>query len=72
MHHEEQFCEIILNLAQWSRRICHLKDFFYGALAVLQFGGAKNIIAILRESSMGNIHVKLYGIWTSGSEGNVV
>ena len=21
---------------------------------------------------MGNIHVKLYGIWTSGSEGDVV
>ena len=24
-HHEEQFCEIILNLGQWLRR-CHLKD----------------------------------------------
>ena len=25
-HHEEQFCEIILNLDQWFRR-CHLKTF---------------------------------------------
>ena len=39
MHHEEQFCEIILNLGQWFR-ICCLKDFLSGALAVL-FGGAE-------------------------------
>ena len=30
------------------------------------------IYAILKESIMGNIHVKLYEIWTSGSEGDVV
>ena len=26
-HHEEQFCEIILNLDQWFRRKCRLKEF---------------------------------------------
>ena len=38
VHHEEQFCEIILNLGQWVRR-CHFKDFLSGALAVLLFDG---------------------------------
>ena len=28
--------------------------------------------AILKEGIMGNIHVKLYGIRTSGSKGDVV
>ena len=56
MHHEEQFCEIILNLGQWFTR-CHLKDFLSGALAVLLFGAAEPFM-----------HVKLYGIWTSGSK----
>ena len=32
-YQEEQFCEVILNLDQWSRRRCHLKDFLPGALA---------------------------------------
>ena len=38
--YEEQFCEIILNLDQWFRRRCHLKDvkdFLSGALAALLF-----------------------------------
>ena len=30
------------------------------------------IYAILKERIMGNIHVKLYEIWTSGSGGDVV
>ena len=30
------------------------------------------IYAILKEGIMGNIHVKLYEIWTSGSEDDVV
>ena len=30
------------------------------------------IYAILKEGIMGNIHVKLYEIWTSGSGGDVV
>ena len=32
-HHEELFCEIILNLDQWFRRECSLKLFLSGALA---------------------------------------
>ena len=27
VHHEEQFCKIVLNLGQWFRRRCHLKKF---------------------------------------------
>ena len=42
-YYEEQFCEIILNLGQWFRRRCCLKDFLYGALAALLFGGAKHL-----------------------------
>ena len=40
VHHEEQFCEIIMNLGQWFRRCC-LKDFLSGAVVVLLFGGAE-------------------------------
>ena len=36
-HHEEYFCEIILNFDQWFKR-CHLKDFLSRALVVLMFG----------------------------------
>ena len=28
-YYEEQYCEIILNLGQWFRRRCCLKDFLY-------------------------------------------
>ena len=33
VYQEEQIIEIILNLGQWFRRRCHLKDFLSGALA---------------------------------------
>ena len=33
---------------------------------------SRTIYAILKEGIIGNIHVKLYGIWTSGSKGDVV
>ena len=36
-HQKEQFCEIILNLDQWFRMRCHLKDFLSGGLAGLLF-----------------------------------
>ena len=36
--YEEQFCEIILNLGQWFRSRCCLKDFLSGALVALLFG----------------------------------
>ena len=54
-HHEENFFEIILDLDQWFRR-CFLKTFFY--LGPLERSGT--ICAILVESIMGNIHVKLF------------
>ena len=38
---EEQFCEIILILDQWFRRICHLKYFLSGALTAFVFVGAE-------------------------------
>ena len=67
---EEQFCKIVLNLGQWFRGRCCIKDFY------LEPGGSPvqwsgTIYAILEEGIMGNIHVKLYEIWTSGS-GDVV
>ena len=43
-YYEEQFCEIILNLGQWFRSRCCLKDFLSGALVALLFGGAKLFI----------------------------
>ena len=67
MHHEEQFCEFCFNLGQWFRR-CRLKAFLSGALTVLLFGGAEPFYPILKDGIMRNIHVKLYGIWTSGSK----
>ena len=33
---------------------------------------SETIYAILKEGIMGNIHVKLYEIWTIGSGGDVV
>ena len=43
-YYEKQFCEIILNLGQWFRRRCRLKDFFSGALVADLFGGAKSFM----------------------------
>ena len=71
-HYEKQFREIILNLDQWFRRRCLLKIFLIWSSGGprVQWRGA--IYAILKEGIMGNIHVKLYEIWTSGSGGHVV
>ena len=33
---------------------------------------SRTFYAISKEGIMGNIHVKLYGIWTGGSKGDVV
>ena len=43
-YYEGQFCEIILNMDQWFRRRCRLKDLLSGALAALLFCGAKAFI----------------------------
>ena len=49
-YYEEQFCEIILNLGQWFRRRCCLKDFLPGALAALLFGGAEPIMQFWKKA----------------------
>ena len=66
-HGEEHFCEIILNLDQ-----CHLKIFLFLALVPILLA-ERNHCAILVEciimiirNKLGNIHVRLFYIWTSG------
>ena len=61
-HHEEQFYESISSLGQWFRRRCCLKDFMWSG----------TIYTIMKKGIIGNIHVKLYEIWTSGSGEDVV
>ena len=44
---------------------------------ILSSGGlpvrwSKSIYTILKEGIMENIHVKLYEIWTGGSEGDII
>ena len=67
---EEQFYEIILNLDQWFRR-CRFK-ISYLELWRPSCLVSRTTCAILKENIMGNIHLKLYEIWTSGSGRNVV
>ena len=52
-YQEEQFCEIILNLGQWFRRRCLLKDFLSGALATLLFSGAEPFMQFWKRASWG-------------------
>ena len=69
--YEEQFCVIILNLGQWFRRGCRLRFLIWssGGPPVWWSGP---ICALLKEGIMGNVHVKLYEILTSGSRVDVV
>ena len=53
---EGQFCENILNLDQWFRR---LKKFLSRSLAALMFSRGEPLKQILEERFMDNIHVKL-------------
>ena len=53
VHHEEQFYEIILNLGQWFRRKCRLKDFLSIALAGLLFGAAEPFMQFWKWASWG-------------------
>ena len=55
MRHEEQFCEIILNLGQGSRRRCCLKDFLSGALEAILLGGAEPFMQFLKRASWGTL-----------------
>ena len=38
----------------------------------LLFGGEEPFMQFLKKDIIGNIQVKLYEIWTSGSEGDMV
>ena len=40
-YYEEQFCKITLNLGQWFRSRCCLKDFLSDDLPALLFSGAE-------------------------------
>ena len=68
IHCEEQFFEIILNLNQWFRKKYNQIAFF-----ILSFGSPfvqrrRTICAILVECIIRKNSVKLFRIWTSGSE----
>ena len=65
VHHEEQFCEIIMNLGQWLRR-CRLKDFLSGALAVLLFGGTETFMQFWKRALWGTF------MWSYMEIGTVV
>ena len=43
-HHEEQFCEIILNLVQWFRKKSCLRYFLSRALAALLFSRMEQFV----------------------------
>ena len=47
-HHEEQFCEIILNLDQWFRRRCYFKDFLSRALVAIMLAEWNNLCNFCR------------------------
>ena len=70
-HHEEQSCEIILNLDQWFRRKCCLKVFLIWSSCSPFIQQSVTICAILFEGIKRNNYVKLFWIWVSGS-GDVV
>ena len=65
-HHEEQLCEIILNLDQWYRRCC-LKIFLISSSGSPFVQQSRTICATLVEGIIRNNYVKLFLIWTSGS-----
>ena len=70
MYHEEQFCEILFEF----RSV--VKEMSFKKILIWSFGSppvwcSRTIYVILKDGIMENIHVKLYGIWTSGSKGDV-
>ena len=70
-HHEEQPCEIILNLDQWFRRKCHFKVFLIWSSGSLFVQRSETICAISVEGIKRNNSEKLFWIWVSGSGGDV-
>ena len=71
-YHEEQFCEIILNLDQWFRRNCHSKAFLIWISGSPFVQYSVTICAILLEGILRNNSVRLFWIWVSGSGADVV
>ena len=66
-HHEEQFCETILNLDHWFRgRFC-LKIFLIRSCGSPFVQQSRTICTISLEGIMRVNSVKLCLIWTSGS-----
>ena len=61
-HHEEQPCEIILNLDQWFRRKCLFLIWSYGSPFVQR---SVTNCAILAEGIKRNNSVKLFWTWVS-------
>ena len=59
-HHEEQFCEIILNLDQWFRRKCCLNVFLILSSGSPFVQQSVTVCAILVEGIMRNNSVKLF------------
>ena len=70
--HEEQFCELFLILDQWFKRKCCLKVFLIWRSGSPFVQRSETICAILVEGIMRNNPLKLFGIWASGSGGDVV
>ena len=54
-YYEEQLCEIILNLGQWFRNRCCLKEFLSGAQVVILFDGAEPFMQFWKKASWGTI-----------------
>ena len=50
-YHEEQFCEIILNLDQWFKRKCCLKDFLLFVLFDLILYVPSTIFQLTKDGS---------------------
>ena len=59
-HHEEQPCEIILNLDQWFRRKCHLNVFLIWSSGSPFVQLSLTICAILVKGIKRNNSVKLF------------
>ena len=59
-HHEEQFCEIILNLDHWFWKKCHFKIFLILGSDIPFILGSGTICAILVEGIMRNNSEKLF------------
>ena len=59
-YHEEQFCEIILNLDECYRRRCVLKIFLIWSSGGPYVKRSRNICALLVECMMRNNSVELF------------